>query len=340
VDDVMASRRSVAPDRNLALELVRVTEAAALAAGRWVGRNDTAGALAAAAAGMRSMIDTVDMAGTVIVGEGTSADPVRIAEGDAIGNGSGNAYDVALDPVDGITLTAKGLANAVSVLAVAPRGAILAPPPCQHLTVLVAGREVRDSIDIRNAVAENIQRIAKLTQRHVEDVTVAMLARPHHEALASEVRDAGGRIRFLTCGTVTASIMAASPNSGIDLLVGSVGAAESTIAACAVKCLGGTFEGRLEPRTDLERTRLASAGLAADAILGRDQLVRGDDAFFVLTGITDGGLVQGVRYGPDSATTESLVMRARSGTIRGMQSRHRLDQLARYSAVDYLTRTS
>lgn len=336
MDDVRSSGQTIAPDRNLALELVRVTEAAALAGGRWVGRNDTHGALAVAIAAMRAMIGTVDMAGTVVLGEGTAADPVRISAGERMGNGSGRAYDVALDPIDGMTLTAKGLSNAVSVLAVAPRGSMMLPPAYTHMSALVAGREVRDEVDIRKSVAENIQRTAKLTHRHVEDITVAMLARPHHEALAGEVRQAGARVRFLTCGTVTASIMAASPDSGIDLLVGTVGAAESIIAGCAVKCIGGLFEGHLEPHTDIEREWLAQAGLGSDGFLGRDEFVRGEDAFFVLTGITDGGLVQGVRYGSDTATTESLVMRARSGTVRRIQSQHRLDQLARYSAVDYL----
>ncbi|MBO0849717.1 MAG: class II fructose-bisphosphatase [Pseudonocardia sp.] len=327
------SGRVIAPDRNLALELVRVTEAAALACGRWVGRNDTDGARTAAITAMRTVIDTVDMAGKVVVGEGHEDDPTRISPGERIGNGSASAYDVALDPVDGITLTAKGLSNAISVLAVAPRGAMLEPPRCRHMTTLVGGRDIRHHVDIRRPVAENIQRAAKLTQRNTEDITVAMLARPHHETLAREVRETGARIRFLTCGTVTASIMAASPDSGIDLLIGTVGAPESVIASCAVKCLGGTLQGRLDPRTGLEREGLSAAGLAADAVLGHNEFVSGVDVFCVLTGITDGGLVQGVRYGPDTATTESLVMRARSGTIRRMHSQHRLDPLIRYSAV-------
>lgn len=335
--DVRAPQPPVpAPDRNLALDLVRVTEAAAMAGGRWVGRNDARGALSAAITAMRTMVGTVDMVGTVVVGEGTPEDPVRIAAGERIGSGTGAAYDVALDPVDGIMLTAKGLSNAVSVLAVAPHGAMLDLSGCAGMTTLVAGREVRDHVDIRKPVAENIQRVAKLTHRHPEDITVAMLARPHHEPLAREVRDAGARVRFLTCGAVTAAIMAASPRSGIDLMIGNVGTAESVIAACAVKSLGGTLQGHLDPQTDEERAWLAGAGLDEKTVLGREDFARGDDAFFVLTGITDGGLVRGIQYGPDTATTESLVMRARSGTIRRMQSEHRLDQLARYSAVDYL----
>lgn len=327
-----------APDRNLALELVRVTEAAAMATGRWVGRNDPAGALTAAVEAMRAMIGTVEMDGTVVIGDGPDGDTdgaVRLARGELVGEGTGAAYDIAADPVDGITLTAKGLANAVSVLAVAPRGALFDPSVCARMDVLVAGREAREHVDLRQPVRENVQRLAKVRQCHVEDVTVGMLARPHHEERAREVRDAGARIRFLTGGEVTAAIVAASPQTGIDLLIGSGGTAESVIAACAVKCLGGTLQGTPAPADGSELARLQDAGIDADAVLDVDDLVRGDDVFFVLTGITDGELVRGVRYGPDVATTDSLAMRARSGTVRRMQSDHRLDRLARYSAVDY-----
>lgn len=327
-----------APDRNLALELVRVTEAAAMATGRWVGRNDPAGALTAAVEAMRAMIGTVEMAGTVVIGDGPDCDTdgeVRLARGELVGEGTGAAYDIAADPVDGITFTTKGLANAVSVLAVAPRGALFDPSACARMDVLVAGREAREHVDLRQPVRENVQRLAKVRQCHVEDVTVGMLARPRHEERAREVRDAGARIRFLTGGEVTAAIVAASPQTGIDLLIGSGGTAESVIAACAVKCLGGTLQGTPAPADGSELARLQDAGMDADAVLGVDDLVRGDDVFFVLTGITDGELVRGVRYGPDVATTDSLAMRARSGTVRRMQSDHRLDRLARYSAVDY-----
>ncbi|MHA6781669.1 class II fructose-bisphosphatase [Pseudonocardia saturnea] len=328
-----------APDRNLALELVRVTEAAAMATGRWVGRNDSVGVLAAAIEAMRAMIGTVEMAGTVVIGEGpdddTDDDAVRLARGELVGEGTGAAYDIAVDPVDGITFTAKGLANAVSILAVAPRGAMFDPSVCARMDMLVAGREAREHVDLRQPVRENVQRLAKVRQCHVEDITVGMLARPDHEERAREVREAGARIRFLTGGEVTAAIVAASPQTGIDLLIGTGGTAESVIAACAVKCLGGTLQGTPAPADGAELARLQAAGIDPEAVLGVDDLVRGDDAFFVLTGITDGELVRGVRYGPDVATTDSLAMRARSGTVRRMQSDHRLDRLARYSAVDY-----
>ena len=324
-----------APDRNLALELVRVTEAAAMATGRWVGRNDAAGALGAAVEAIRAMIGTVEMAGTVVIGHDTAGDAVRRSAGELVGEGTGAAYDIAVDPVDGITFTAKGLANAVSVLAVAPRGAMFDPSVCGRMDVLVAGREAREHVDLRQPVRENVQRLAKVRQCHVEDVTVGMLARPDHEERAREVREAGARIRFLTGGEVTAAIVAAGPQTGIDLLIGTGSFAAGVIAACAVKCLGGTLQGTPAPADGAELARLQDAGIDPDAVLDVDDLVRGDDAFFVLTGITDGELVRGVRYGPDVATTDSLAMRARSGTVRRMQSDHRLDRLARYSAVDY-----
>lgn len=325
-----------APDRNLALELVRVTEAAALAGARWVGRNDPAGVRTAAVTALRAMIGTVEMTGTVVVGEGAVDDPVRLLPGDPVGEGTGGAYDVAVDPVDGLTFTAKGLANAVSVLAVAPHGMMLDPTICATVQVLVAGRDALGQVDLAEPVAENVARVAKVRGTRPEDVTVAMLARPQHEELARHVRAAGARIRFLTTGTVTAAILAASPHSGIDLLAGEVGTAEAVLAACAVRCLGGSLQGRFTAADDAEAARVRATGRDPGTVLPIDGFVRGDDAFFVLTGVTDGELVRGVRYGPDTATTESLVMRARSGTVRRMQSDHRLDQLARYAAVDYL----
>jgi fructose-1,6-bisphosphatase II len=329
-----------APDRNLALELVRVTEAAAMATGRWVGRNDPAGALSAAITAMRAMIGTVEMAGTVVIGESGDGDDARLARGAQVGAGTGAEYDVAVDPVDGITFTAKGLANAVSVLAVAPRGSMFDPSVATRMDRLVAGREARDHVDLRLPVRENVQRLAKARGCHTEDITVGMLARPQNEELAREVRDAGARVCFLTGGDVSTAILAASPQTAIDLLLGRSRTAESVIAACAVKCLGGTLQGRLVPDDEPDGARPDAAVLDSEAplyetTLHTDDLVRGEDAFFVLTGVTESELVRGVRYGPGIATTESLVMRARSGTVRRMQSDHRLDRLARYSAVAY-----
>lgn len=330
-----AEPRGVTPDRNLALELVRVTEAAALATGRWVGRNDAGGALTAAVNAMRTMIGTVEMRGVVVIGEGTDDDEVWLGRDDVVGDGTGGEYDVAVDPIDGIAFTAKGLANAMSVLAVAPRGTMFDPSVCPRIEKLVAPRAAHGVVDMRSPVGENVRRLAKAMGCHVEDVTVGMLARAHHEELAREVRAAGARIRFLTTGDVAAAIMAASGRGGIDMLVGWGGTAEGVIAACAVSCLGGVLHARLAPLDDREHVNLQTQGIDLDAVLTAADLVGGDDAFVVLTGVTDGEVVRGVRYGPDTATTESLVMRRRSGTVRRMQSDHRLDLLAEYSAVDY-----
>ncbi|MDN5861492.1 MAG: class II fructose-bisphosphatase [Pseudonocardia sp.] len=335
VDTGGEQRTRPAPDRNLALELVRVTEAAAMATGRWVGRNDAGGALAAAVHAVRTMIATVEINGTIVIGEGTDDDAVRLERGDAVGDGTGARYDVAVDPVDGITLTAKGLSHAVSVLAVAPSGSMIDPSVCPRIDKLVAGRDARDVVDIRLSVRDNVANLAKATGRHVEDLTIGMLARPHHEELAREVRAAGARIRFLTGGDVAAAIMAASPASGIDMLLGRGGSAEGVIGACAVKCLGGVVQARWWAGDPVAEVQLQTAGVDLDQVLELDDLVHGDDAFLVLTGITDGDLVSGVRYGADTAVTDSIVMRARSGTVRRMRSDHRLDQLADYSSIDY-----
>lgn len=322
-----------APDRNLALSLVRVSEAAAMATGRWVGRNDPHRAFTAAAAAVRTMIDTVEMTGTVLVDAGY--DSSDLSRGTTVGDGTGAAYDIAVDPVAGTVLTAKGLMNAVSTLAVAPRGAMWDTSSVQgSMDVLVAGREAHGHLDIRSPVGENVARLATATARRPEDVTVGMLARPSHEQLADEVRASGARVCFLTGPAISAAVLAAGPRTGIDLLVGSSAPADTVMAACATKCQGGTLQAM--PRSSGPGTcPTRSPGLDGSAVLDLDDLVRGDDAFFVLTGITDGPLVRGVRYEPDQALTESLVMRARSGTVRRMQSDHRLDRLDRYSAIDY-----
>ncbi|WP_232021460.1 MULTISPECIES: class II fructose-bisphosphatase [Pseudonocardia] len=333
-DDTSSAGKS-APDRNLALELVRVTEAAAMATGRWVGRNDTHGAVAAAIHAMRVMLGTVEMVGTIVIGEGPEDDPASLLPGETVGDGTGLAYDVALDPVDGISFTAKGLSNAISMLCVAPRGAMLNPRAYAQVDRIVGGRESQGLLDVRVPIRENVIALAKARSCHASDITVGMLARPHHEQLAREVREAGARIRFLTTGDVTAAFLAASAGSGIDLMVGRSSLTDSVIAACAVKALGGTLQACAEPRDDRERAPLESNEVEPGQVLTADDLVRGEDAFFVLTGITDGELVRGVRYVHDAAHTESIITRARSGTVRRMQSVHQLDRLARFSSVDY-----
>ena len=323
------------PDRNLALELVRVTEAAAMAAGRWVGRGDKNGADGVAVTAMRVMIASIGMNGTVVIGEGEKDNAPMLYNGEVVGNGSGPECDVAVDPIDGTTLTAKGMANAVSVLAVAPRGTMYDPSAVFYMEKLVTGPEAADVVDIRLPIAENISLVAKAKNVSPEDVTVVLLDRPRHEKMADEIRATGARIKFITDGDVAGAIMAARPDTGIDLLLGVGGTPEGIIAACAMKCIGGVIQGRLWPTDDAERQRAIDAGHDLDKVLTTDDLVTGDDCFFVATGITDGELMKGVRYRPGGATTHSLVMRSRSGTIRSITSEHRLEKLRAYSAIDF-----
>jgi fructose-1,6-bisphosphatase II len=324
-----------APDRNLALELVRVTEAAAMAGGRWVGRGDKNGADGAAVEAMRALISTVSMRGVVVIGEGEKDDAPMLYNGEEVGDGNGPECDVAVDPIDGTTLTAKGQSNAVSVLAVSDRGSMYDPSAVFYMDKLVTGPEAADVVDIRLPVAENIRRIAKAKKETVEDVTVVMLDRPRHEKLASEVRDAGARLRFISDGDVAGAIMAARDDTGIDLLLGIGGTPEGIITACAIKCLGGVIQGRLWPQDDDERQRAIDAGHDLDRVLSTNDLVTGENCFFVATGITDGELLKGVRYRAGGATTHSLVMRSKSGTIRLIESHHQLAKLRAYSSVDF-----
>ena len=323
------------PDRNLALELVRVTEAAAMAAGRWVGKGDKNGADGVAVNAMRVLISTVGMRGTVVIGEGEKDQAPMLFNGEEVGDGEGPACDVAVDPIDGTTLTAKGQSNAVSVLAVSDRGSMYDPSAVFYMDKLVTGPEAADVVDIRLPVAENIKRIAKAKKETVEDVTVVMLDRPRHQKLAEEVRDAGARLRFISDGDVAGAIMAARDDTGIDLLLGIGGTPEGIITACAIKCLGGVIQGRLWPQDDDERQRAVDAGHDLDRVLSTNDLVTGENCFFVATGITDGELLKGVRYRAGGATTHSLVMRSKSGTIRLIESHHQLAKLRAYSSVDF-----
>ena len=324
-----------APDRNLALDLVRVTEAGAMAAGRWVGRGDKNGADQVAVNAMRTMINTVEMDGVVVIGEGEKDDAPMLYNGERVGDGNGPACDVAVDPIDGTTLTAKSLPSAISVMAVAPRGSMYDPSAVFYMEKLIAGPEAADKVDIRLPAAENISIVAKAKGLDVEDVTVCVLDRPRHDALVQEIRATGARIKFIADGDIAGGITAARPDSGVDLLLGIGGTPEGIIAAVAMKCLGGVIQGRLTPKDDDERQRAIDAGHDLDRVLSTDDLVTADDCFFVATGITSGNLLRGVRYGAGSATTESIVMRSRSGTIRTIRSEHRLHKLASFSTVDY-----
>ncbi|HET8603344.1 MAG TPA: class II fructose-bisphosphatase [Marmoricola sp.] len=332
-DELAVAPRS--PDRNLALELVRVTEAAAMAAGRWVGRGDKNGADGVAVNAMRVLISTVGMTGTVVIGEGEKDHAPMLYNGERVGDGTGPECDVAVDPIDGTTLTAKGMANAVSVLAVAPRGSMYDPSAVFYMDKLVTGPEAADVVDIRYPVKENIQQVAKAKGRATEDVTVVVLDRPRHQQLVEDIRATGARIKFITDGDVAGAIMAAREGTGIDLLMGVGGTPEGIIAACAMKCLDGVIQARLWPTDDAERERAIDAGHDLDQVLLTDDLVAGDDCFFVATGITDGELMQGVRYTSGGASTHSLVMRSRSGTIRSIRSEHKLSKLRAYADVDF-----
>ncbi len=328
-------RDASVPDRNLALDLVRVTEAGAMAAGRWVGRGDKNGADGVAVNAMRSLINTVEMNGIVVIGEGEKDDAPMLYNGERVGDGTGPEYDVAVDPIDGTTLTAKGMSNAISVMAVAPRGAMYDPSAVFYMEKLVTGPEAADLVDIRFPVAENISIVAKAKGVQPSDITVCVLDRPRHAQIVDEIRATGARIKFITDGDVAGAIMAARPGTGVDMLIGVGGTPEGIITACAMKCLDGVIQGRLWPTGDEERQRAIDAGLVLDEVLYTEDLVSGDDCFFVATGITDGELMDGVRYGPSRAVTQSIVMRSRSGTIRTITSEHKLAKLKTYSQVDY-----
>ncbi|MEU9137626.1 class II fructose-bisphosphatase [Streptomyces sp. NPDC048404] len=326
---------SEAPDRNLALELVRVTEAAAMAAGRWVGRGDKNGADGAAVRAMRTLVSTVSMNGVVVIGEGEKDEAPMLFNGERVGDGTGPECDIAVDPIDGTTLTAKGMTNAIAVLAAADRGTMFDPSAVFYMDKLVTGPEAADFVDINASVAVNIRRVAKAKRVTPEDVTVVILDRPRHDGIIKEIRETGARIKLISDGDVAGSILALREGTGIDLLLGIGGTPEGIISACAVKCLGGTIQGKLWPKDDEERQRAIDAGHDLDRVLTTNDLVSGENVFFVATGITDGELLRGVRYRSETATTESIVMRSKSGTVRQIRSEHRLSKLRAYSAIDF-----
>jgi fructose-1,6-bisphosphatase II len=323
------------PDRNLAMELVRVTEAAALAAGRWIGRGDKNAADGAAVDAMRLMIDTVSMDGVVVIGEGEKDEAPMLYNGEAVGSGVGAATDVAVDPIDGTTLTSVGQPNALSVIALASRGSMFFPGAAMYMEKIAVGAEAADAIDITAPVEENIRAVAKAKGKKPEEVTVTVLDRPRHAEIIAACRDVGCRVALITDGDVAGAIVAAAPRTQIDLLIGIGGTPEGVIAAAALKCLGGAIQGRLWPRSDEERTQLVAEGFDLEQVLTTDDLVAGDDVFFAATGITDGNLLDGVQYWPDGASTHSMVMRARSGTIRYIQAEHAFEKLERFSPIDY-----
>ncbi|WP_134321842.1 class II fructose-bisphosphatase [Cumulibacter soli] len=327
---VQKQKSTQLPDRNIALDLVRVTEAAALAASRWVGRGRKIDGDGAAVDAMRSLISTVDMQGVVVIGEGEKDHAPMLFNGEKVGAGTGPAYDVAVDPIDGTTLMAKGMPNAIAVIAMADRGSMFDPSAVFYMEKIAVGPDAVGSIDINASVAENLTQIGKAKGRPVRDLTVCVLERPRHEALVEEIRATGARIKFITDGDVAGAIAAARPDSGVDVLFGVGGTPEGIIAACALKCMGGEIQGKLWPRDEAERQKAIDAGHDLDRVLGINELVSGENVFFSATGITDGELLRGVRYEGDGAWTSSLVMRHSSGTIRQIDARHRIEKVHGY----------
>ena len=324
-----------APDRNLALELVRVTESAALASSRWVGRGDKKGADGAAVDAMRTVLSSVPMDGIVVIGEGEKDEAPMLYNGERIGDGSNPQVDVAVDPIDGTTLTALGRSNAISVIAVSERGSMFDPGPCFYMRKIAVGPDAAGSIDITATASQNLRWIAKAKGESVRDLTCVILDRPRHADLIAEVRSTGARVKLISDGDIFGAIATAWPDAGVDVLFGIGGTPEGVIAAAALKCMGGEIQGQLWPQTDEERTQAEAMGYDVDAVLTNDELCRGDNAFFAATGITDGELLRGVRFSARGAQTQSLVMRSRSGTVRLVEAQHRLDKLASFAAIDY-----
>lgn len=315
---------SETPSRNLALELVRVTETAALAASRWIGKGAKNEADQAAVDGMRKMINTVAMDGVIVIGEGEKDEAPMLFNGESVGDGSGPKVDVAVDPIDGTTLTSKGMSNAISVIALAERGTMFDPTSIFYMRKIVVGPQAADVIDITAPTKENLRRIAKAKDRSIDSLTVMVLDRPRHDELVREIREAGARIKFITDGDVAGAVEAAREDTGIDALMGIGGTPEGVIAACAMRCLGGNIQGILHPRNEAERESARAKGVDVDRVLSTSDLVSGTDVFFAATGITDGELLKGVRYTSRYMRSNSLVMRSRSQTIRLIESEHPL----------------
>jgi len=318
---------SAIPDRNLALELVRVTEAAALAASRWVGRGDKNAADGAAVDAMRTTMAGVSMDGVVVIGEGEKDEAPMLWNGERIGDGSPPAVDIAVDPLEGTTLTAKGQPNALCVVALSERGTMFDPGPCVYMEKMAGGTDIADLLSLTDPIEDVLDRVAARRRVSVGDLMVVILDRPRHEEQIARIRAHGGRIRLIPDGDVAGALMATSPNIGIDLLWGVGGTPEGVLSAAAIQSTSGALLGRMWPRDDDERARTVAAGIDPDRILDQDDLVRGDNCFFAATGVTDGDILKGVRFTSEEAFTTSIVMRSRSGTVRIVEGRHRRDRL-------------
>jgi fructose-1,6-bisphosphatase II len=323
------------PDRNLALELARVTEAAAMGAGRWIGRGDKIAADQAAVDAMRAMLDTVVMDGIVVIGEGEKDEAPMLFNGEHVGVGGGPEVDVAVDPLEGTRLTALGQPNAIAVIAAAERGSMFFPGAAVYMEKIAAGADAVDVIDINATPTENVRAVAKAKGRRPTDIRVVVLERDRHEALIGELREAGARVNLIRDGDVAPAIAAARPETGVDLLYGIGGTPEGVLSAAALKCVGGGIQGKLWPRNDGERRSLTEAGYDLDRVLTTDDLVAGDDVFVAATGVTTGALLRGIRYVTNGAITDSIVMRSRSGTVRRIEARHQLSKLTHFTGREY-----
>lgn len=321
-------------DRNLGMELVRVTEAAALAGARWMGRGDKEAADKAAVDAMRLMISTCSMDGIVVIGEGAKDDAPMLYNGERVGTGAPPRVDVAVDPIEGTTITSRGMPGALAVIAVAGRGAMFDPGPCYYMDKIATGPEAADVIDLEAPAADNIKKVAKAKGVDVDDVTVIIMDKPRHKDLITEVREAGARIRLITDGDVAAGISAATHGTGVDLLLGTGGTPEGVITAAALKCIGGNLIGRLNPQSDEERQEVLDAGYDLSRVISLDELVQGD-AYFAASGITGGDLLEAVKFRKDGATTESIAMRSRTGTVRRITADHNWNKLMKFSGIHY-----
>jgi fructose-1,6-bisphosphatase II len=330
-----AGTSGTAPDRNLALELVRVTESAAMAAGRWIGRGDKIAADQAAVDGMRLMLDTVSMSGLVVIGEGEKDEAPMLYNGEEIGSGSGPEVDVAVDPLEGTNLTAKGQPNAIATIAASERGTMFFPGAAVYMDKIACGAEAADAVDIEAPPADNVKRVAKAKGLRPSEITVVVLERDRHKELIAELRGVEAKVLLITDGDVAPAIAAAQAGTGVDLLIGIGGTPEGVLSAAALKCVGGALQGKLWPRTDEERQALVAAGYDLDRVLTTDDLVGGDEVFFAATGVTTGALLRGVRYTKQGAVTDSIVMRSRSSTVRRIEAQHAYEKLQHLSGGRY-----
>jgi len=323
------------PDRNLAMELVRVTEAAALASARWMGRGDKEACDQAAVDAMRLILNSVRMDGVIVIGEGEKDEAPMLYNGEALGTGELPKVDIAVDPIDGTRLLSLGRAGSISVVAVSERGTMYPPDKVVYMNKIAVGPQAKGVIDINAPVADNLRAVAKTTGKDLDDLTVVVLDRPRHEKLIADIRAAGARIKLIGDGDIAGGLMAALQDTGLDMLMGIGGSPEAVITACALKCIGGDMQCKLWPRNDEERQWARDNGRDLDKVLGIHDLVAGDNVFFAATGITDGELLKGVRYSGSGAKTVSLSMRSKSGTVRLIEATHRWDKLMQISQIRF-----